>query len=362
MSGSNRERRAVPYSVLPNQYGVRSRSSTGALLVYAAASFLLLTASAAHADPPAQATDSAFQKAIEQAQARTVKVYGAAIGRSPGYASGIIVSREGHILTAQGVFLAADNLRVTLADGTMHPASVVRRSAELQAALLKIDAPTPAYFDLAERPAPDSGDWILAVSNAFKVADGAEPLSVNVGVLAQRLPIDARRGVQDSPYAADAWLYDAITSNPGADGGAVVTAEGKLVGMIGRVLESKSTGTRLNYAVPADLLARFVAGNDQPLATTNPSSNGKADLGIRLFALGGRRAPAFIDRLAPDGPAAAAGLATDDLIVTIGGQIVRDAGDFKRLVEELPIGQPVVVEVKRKNELLRVELTPRAER
>ena len=75
--------------------------------------------------------------------------------------------------------------------------------------------------------------------------------------------------------------------------------------MIGRVIESKSSGTRLNYAVPADLLAKFVAGEQQQPAVATSRTGTKADLGIRLFALGGRRAPAYIDRVLPGGPAAA---------------------------------------------------------
>jgi serine protease Do len=141
----------------------------------------------------------------------------------------------------------------------------------------------------------------------------------------------------------------------------VITADGKLVGMIGRVIESKSTGTRLNYAVPGDLLAAFVRGDEvKPVVVANPGQ--KADLGIRLFALGGRKAPAYIDRVIPGAPAAAAGLKTDDLVVTIGGQVVRDAGDFKRLMDALPVGTEVVVEVKRKNDLLSVRLTPVVEK
>src|SRR4051794_40035856 len=169
-------------------------------------------------------TDGPFARAIELAQQRTVKVFGAGIGRAAGYASGIVVSRDGQIVTAQGVFLAADNLRVTLPDGSTHAANVVRRSTDLQAALLKIDAATPEFFDLAQPPIVERGDWLLAVSNAFKVAERNEPLSVNIGALSLRMPIDARRGFHDFPYHADAYLYDAITSNPGAEGGAVVTA------------------------------------------------------------------------------------------------------------------------------------------
>ncbi|MCI0356858.1 MAG: S1C family serine protease [Planctomycetaceae bacterium] len=308
-------------------------------------------------EPAASGIDGAFAEAVATAQKRTVKIYGGAIGRSPGYGTGLVVSASGDILTANGVYLAGQNLRVTLADGTTHEATVTRRSQELQTALLKIDAATPEFYDLPAAPPAEQGDWILAVSNAFKVADGAEPLSVNIGVLSLRMKLDARRGFQDFPYAADVLLFDAITSNPGAAGGAVVTADGKLVGMIGRVIEAKSTNTRLNYAVPVDLLGKFVRGEETAPAAASASNN-KADLGIRLFALGGRKAPAFIDSVVTGGPAASAGLKTDDLVVTVGGQVVRDASDFRRLVAALPVGEEVVVEVKRKNELLSVRLVP----
>jgi len=202
------------------------------------------------------------------------------------------------------------------------------------------------------------------VSNAFKVAEGKEPLSVNIGVMSLRMPIDARRGLHDFPYHADAIIYDAITSNPGADGGAIVTAGGNLVGMIGRVIESKSTGTRLNYAVPADLLAKFLAGESsaEPTTAPQPTTAAKSDLGIRLFSLGGRRGPAFIDRVVPGSPAEKAGLKTDDLVMTIGGQVVRDSGDFKRIVDALSVGTEVVVEVKRKNGLISVRLSAGTEK
>lgn len=304
---------------------------------------------------------SPFAEAIEAAQQRTAKIYGGSIGRTPGYATGLIVSADGQILTAQGSFLATENLRVTLADGSTHPATVLRRSQTLQAALLKIDSATPVFFDLSEKPAAASGDWVLAVSNAFKVAEGREPLSVNIGVLGLRMPLDARRGFQDFPYEGDVYLYDAITSNPGAAGGAVVSADGALIGMIGKVIEAKATNTRLNYAVPADLLARFVKGEEQPpLVAADRSTQEPPELGVRLFLLGGRKSPAYVDRVLPSSPAAAAGLRSDDLILSIDGQVVRNAGDFQRIVAALQAGREVAVEIKRRDQLLKLRLTPGA--
>ena len=255
-------------------------------LAAAMASLSLVASPMFAADDPVS-PDGAFADAVAYAQKRTVKIYGAGIGRSPAYATGILVSSTGDVLTGNGVYLSAENLRVTLPDGNTYPAQVVRRSQNVQVALLKIEATTPDFFEIPEKPAAGKGDWILAVSNAFKVADGSEPLSVNIGVLSLRTQLDARRGVNDFPYEGDVYLYDAITSNPGAAGGAVVSSEGKLVGMVGRVIEGKTTNTRLNYAVPADMLKKFIAGDDAaPMVTQNVSPGAKGELGIRLFKVG----------------------------------------------------------------------------
>jgi serine protease Do len=323
------------------------------LIVMAALLVFAVTARPSLAQRP-----SAFSEAIEYAQARTVKIYGAGIGRVAGYATGLIVSAEGDILTSQGVYLSSENLRVGLPDGSLHPARVVRRSLPLQAALLKIDAPTPNHFDLAQPVEIRKGDWVLAVSNAFKVADGREPLSVNLGVFSLRTRVEAKRGVQDVDFEGDALLIDAITSNPGAAGGAVVTADGKLVGMIGKIIESKQTNTRLNYAVPTDQLARFLAGQEQLADTTQPKQ--KATLGLRLFTLGGRRGPAYIDRIAPGGAAARAGLRPDDLIVSINGQVVRDVEDFGKKLDTLTPKVEVPLVIKRRGKVLQLKITPDA--
>lgn len=304
---------------------------------------------------------SEFAPAVEHAQARMVKIFGAGIGRSPGYGTGVIVSPDGDILTAQGVHLATDNLRVVTSDGETHLAKAVRRSQKLQVALLKVEAKTPDYFDLAEPAGLEPGDWILAVSNAFKVADGPEPLSVNIGVLQLRTRLAARRGVQDFPYDGDVILIDAITSNPGAAGGAVISVDGKLAGMIGKVIEGRNTNTRLNYAVPVELLQSFFAGTDIEVASTDappvPIDAAPGDLGIRLFALGGRRAPAYVDRVVGGSAAAAAGVKSDDLVISINGNAVKTADDFQKAMAGIKSGQEVTVEVKRKNQLLSLKMT-----
>lgn len=325
---------------------MRQRSSIPILVMLACAVTALGAA-------PASRPAGPFDKAIAYAQPRCVKIYGAGVAMEHGYACGTIISNDGVILTAEGIVLATSNLRVALPDGRMTSALVLRRSEPLQAALLKIDLPTPDYFDLSSAAAARTGDWVVGLNNAFKVADGTEPLSVNVGVVSLIAQIDAKRKVQDVPYDGAAIVIDAITSNPGAPGGALVNARGELVGMLGRILESKSTNTRLNYAVPADRLRAFVLG-EQP-ATRPALAKGKPLTGISIFTLGGRKAPAYIDRVAIGSPAAAAGMKKDDLVLAINGKAVRDCEDYLQMSTELVPGAEATYMIKRKSQIIPVK-------
>jgi serine protease Do len=314
----------------------------------------------------ADENDSVFAEALSSAQPRCVKLYGAGTNVEAGYATGLIVSDDGLILTAQGIYLAGDRLRAVLADGSAYDTTLVRRSEPLQAALLKIDAKTPDYFPLAKEPIGEKGDWVLAVSNLFKVAANKEQLSANLGVISLRTRVDARHRTQDVPYDAEMLLVDAITSNPGASGGAVIDMDGRLVGMIGKLLESKNTNTRINYAVPADLLYKFVRNEPIEAVATNPpptsTGGGKATLGVRMFTFAGKRSPAYVDGIVPGSPAATIGLKRDDLIMQIDGETVRNLRDYERIVETLRPGAEVTIIVKRKQDVLSFQITPDAEK
>lgn len=329
------------------------------LLAWALFVVMFLNVGAARGEP----AGGIFAKAQQYAQARCVKIFGAGIGRVEGYGTGIIVSDHGDILTASGVMLSGRNIYVVTPDGKRHrvEGGVKRRSQDLQAAMLKIDAATPEFFELKPKLSAQKGDWVLSVSNLFKVADGKEQLSVNLGVISLRTSLDTKRGAQATPYSADVLLIDAITSNPGAAGGAIVDVDGQLVGMVGRILESSDTRTRLNYAIPADLLYKFYHG--QPLnsgeGVVKVPGGGKPFVGIRVFSLGiGSKALAYVDRVTPGSPAHKAGIRSDDLIVAIGPQTVHDIREYKKVVSTLTPGEEISFLVKRKNDLLEIAITP----
>ncbi|MFK7766555.1 MAG: S1C family serine protease [Mariniblastus sp.] len=308
----------------------------------------------------AQEEDASFiQKAIDGAQPKMAKIYGAGAGKVDGFATGIVISNDGQVLTSQGVILSGKRVRVVLADGSSHIATILKRDRVTQLALLKIQAKTPAFFELSDQPVGEKGDWVFALSNAFKVADKEEPVSATLGIISLRTTIEARLTKRDVAYKGEMVLIDAITSNPGAAGGAVVTADGKLVGMVGKVISSSETNTRLNYAVPSSVLFNFVEGNVDPTQAAKPAEVAKnAELGIVLFKFGGRSNPAYIDRVKRGSAAAKAKLKTDDMIIAIAGDKIGSVRDYNSAIETLRPGEEVLMIIKRGVEILRIRITP----
>lgn len=302
---------------------------------------------------------NAISKSSSIAQSRVVKIFGAKVGRTPGYATGIIVGPTGEILTANGTYLNGERIRVLLPDGSSHLAKALRRSRVDQLAVLKIPVETPAYFDLSNSSPVYQGQWVLSVSNLFKIADGSEPASIMRGVVALQTKLEAKRGNQAFPYEGKVILLDSISSNPGAPGGAVVDANtGELVGMVGPVLESRSSGTKLNYAIPTNVLSDFIKGESSGEVDDKQKLAGKAYLGIKLFRLDGKRAPAYIDRVMRGSPAAEAKLRPDDAILGIGDERIKTIQQYDDVIKTLTPNEPIELAIKRGNRLLQVTITP----
>jgi serine protease Do len=309
----------------------------------------------------ARSADDGLQPTIEQATQRVLKLYGARAGREAGYGSAVLVSADGYAVTTLSVLLEAYDLRAVAGDGRVFHPQVVARDPQRQLALLKLDAEDLPYFELDTAGSTDAlpGSFVLTVGNPFKVAEGAEAVSVALGVVSQRTTLDARALRQDFPYRGPVLLLDTITANPGAAGGAVVDLGGQLVGMVGEIVESRRTGTRVNYCLPVEQLAEFfhqaTEAGYQP--ASQPVARAVGYHGITLFTLGFRRSAAYVDRVAPGSPAEQAGLQTDDLILAVGPESVSDAASFHRQMERYAPGESVPLVVKRGQEVLTVELT-----
>lgn len=317
----------------------------------------------------AGATAIGFDQAIEQLLPRVVKLYGLKAGAQAGYGTGVFVAADGLILTVNSLLIDARRVRVAGADGVLRDAEVVRRDNQRQLALIRLlppaaDAkpePTP-FFDLACDKSSDSalrpGDWVVVAGNPFKVAEGAEPVSLAHGVFSARTRLDARRAAKEFPYHGDVLIIDAITSNPGAPGSAVVDLDGRFVGLIGREVTSNLTHTHLNYAIPRDVLCEFLNddGAKPKLAETEASPT--QDWGIRLTRMGYQKLPAMVERVRRGSLAEKAGIRPDDVILSVNGTNVSDPDEYdKRLALILP-GEALDLVVRRGRSIVPIRLEP----
>ncbi len=329
---------------------------------------------------PARA-DQSFADIARQVSPKVVKIWGAGGFRNiNAYCTGVLISPDGFILTVYSPTLDSREIRVHLYDGTKYIAELVAAEPLLDVALLRIkdndrfkELPLP-YFDLTKKP-PDVhvGDWVLAFSNAFEVAMRDEPVSVLRGVVAAITPLAGRRGVNEAPYRGNVYILDAITNNPGANGGIIATRKGELVGLIGKELRNTLTETWVNYAMPIKDLTEFaqkaMGGDYKPIVRPDEKKvDKKAFTGIVLVPDVLDRTPPYVEEVLPGSPAAKAGLRPDDLIVFV--RVPRsDAGNeleervmanckvFRDTIAGIDPGATVKVIVRRGMQLLSFDVT-----
>ncbi len=309
---------------------------------------------------------ASLPETIDQTQPKVVKIYGAGgfRGMEP-YQTGILISPEGHILTAFSHVLDTEYIVAVLADGRKFDARLLGADPRLEAAVLKIDAAGLPYFDLDQAAAVDAGTRVLALSNLFGVAVGNEPVSVQKGTIAIVTRLETRRGAFETPYRGPVYVLDVTTNNPGAAGGALVTRRGALVGMLGKELRNAANDAWLNYAVPIAELRPSVDAmrSGKRVATEETDARRRPRRAIDLAALGivlvpdaVERTPPFIDRVRPESPAARAGLRPDDLIVLLGDRIVQSRKGLESDLQYVDHEDAVKLTVQRGQELIVVEL------
>ncbi len=314
---------------------------------------------------------SAVADAIDQVQPKIVKIYGAGGFRGmEAYQSGILVSDEGHILTVFSYVLDTDYISIRLDDGRKFDARLLGADPRLEVAVLKIEAAGLPHFDLKQAVKVEAGARVLALSNLFNVATGSEPVSVQHGVVSVRTQLEARLGVFETSYHGPVYVLDAMTNNPGASGGALVTRRGELTGMLGKELRNALNNTWLNYAILIEELRESVdairAGtfNPEDPGLLRPKPERSLDLallGIVLVPDVLQRTPPFVDQVRPGSPAAEVGIKPDDLILLLGDRLIQSCKSLRSELEYIDFEDPVTLTVLRGQDLVELVLQYSAE-
>lgn len=315
------------------------------------------------------ARPGSLAETIALVQPKMVKIYG--VGGPQGmedYQSGFLISPEGHVLTAWSYVLDTDAIDVRLWDGRKLTGKLLGADPKLEVAVLKVEAANLPHFDLARAVEVEAGERVLALSNAFGVAVGNEPASVQQGTVSLKTRLDARRGAFESPYHGPVYVLDMATNNPGAAGGALVTRRGELVAMLGKELRNALNNTWLNYAIPIGELrpsvdqiraGKFVVRREEASAKKPSRALTPELLGLVLVPDVVERTPPFVETTIPGSAAAVAGIRPDDLVVFVNERLVPSCKALRSELEWIPAVDPVTLTVLREQELASVVLESR---
>jgi Trypsin-like serine proteases, typically periplasmic, contain C-terminal PDZ domain len=247
--------------------------------------------------------------------------------------SGVVISKDGYILTNRHVIDQAESVSVTLTNGDEYTARVVGADARDDLALIKIDPKQPlTVAPLGDSEAVEPGDWVMAMGNPL----GFE-YSVTVGVVSGK-----GRSLPQTNFGdfiqTDAAIY------PGNSGGPLFDLAGEVIGINTAVIPD----TNLGFAVPIDsakeILPQLLEKGKVVRGYLGVSINSVADM---TEPPKGADKGAVVMEVHPGTPAAQAGVKAGDVVVTFDGKPVATAAELTALVTRTSPGARVTLGIVR---------------
>jgi S1-C subfamily serine protease len=269
-----------------------------------------------------------------------------------GGGSAVVLSADGFMLTCAHVVGADDARgRAAFTDGSDPAFEVVGRDPLTDLALIRADAAGLVAAELGDAGRLRVGQLVVAIGNPHGL--GGTVTAGVVSALGRSLPARSGRAQRSIP---DVIQTDAAL-NPGNSGGALADSRGRVVG-----INTALAGVGLGLAVPINSATRAVVGELRRSGRVRRAfvgiAGGDRPLPPGVRAQLGRETGVEVIGVEPEGPAAAAGMRPEDLIVSIDGRPVERMDDLLALMSGDAVGVPVQVGVVRAGRRLELELVP----
>jgi serine protease Do len=254
--------------------------------------------------------------------------------------SGVIVDAErGLILTNEHVIRGASVIEVTTKDDRRFRAQLIGRDKATDVAVLRIKADNLTAVPIGDSRALEVGDFVLAVGNPFGLGQ-----TVTSGIVSAV----GRTGLGIEGY--EDFIQTDASINPGNSGGALVTLDGKLVGLNTAIFSKSGASHGIGFAIPIDMARRIMS----QLVETGEVHRGQ--IGVSVRSPGAGRSGAEIVAVDPASPAAGAGLAKGDLITAVDGRPVTTPAQLRTLLGVMPAGAQIELRFRRGEEGLQTRL------
>ncbi len=262
--------------------------------------------------------------------------------------SGFIISADGYAVTNNHVVKDADQVSVTMKDGSELKAEVIGTDPKTDLALIKIDGEGKKFdFVSFTKGEPRVGDWVMAVGNPFGLGG-----TVTTGIVSA-----LGRDIGSGPY--DNFMQIDAAINRGNSGGPAFNLEGEVVGINTAIFSPSGGSVGIGFAIPASSAESIIESLKE---------NGKVTrgwLGVQIQpvtediaeSLGLKDAKgAIVADVTEDSPALAAGVKQGDTILQIDGKDVSDSRDLSRKVAGIKPGDSVPLTVIRDGKTMDLEV------
>jgi len=251
-------------------------------------------------------------------------------------------------VTNNHVVKDADEVSVTMKDGTEYKAEVIGTDEKTDLALIKIKGEGKTFDYVAfTKDEPRVGDWVMAVGNPFGLGG-----SVTTGIISAR-----GRDIGAGPY--DDFLQIDAAINRGNSGGPAFNLEGEVVGINTAIFSPSGGSVGIGFAIPASTAENVIASLKESGTVTRgwlgvqiqPVTEDIAE-SLGLAAAKG----AIVSNVTEDSPALAAGIQQGDTILKVDGKEIADSRDLSRKVADLKPGQSVPLTVVRDGKTTEIEV------
>jgi serine protease Do len=245
--------------------------------------------------------------------------------------SGVIVSKEGHIITNNHVVAQVDEIEVQLSDGRTEKARLIGADSQMDLAVLKIDNPSVQPLVLADSDSVQVGDFVLAIGNPFgfeeTVTDGIISYKGRSSDIGELLQTNA-------------------AINPGNSGGPLINLRGEVVGINTAIISTSGTSAGVGFAIPSNSVRTAL----ESLLKQGRIIRGYLGVQMRV-SQPGQPAPSgegvVVDEVMPGSPAEDAHLQKGDVIRKFDGHDVRNFTELRKLVSQAELNKKVELEIVR---------------
>src|ERR671923_1370355 len=264
--------------------------------------------------------------------------------------SGILINKDGEILTNYHVVRSADTIKVKLADHTEYEARLVGKDDRTDLALVKIRKAggNIPFAKLGTSSQLDVGDWVMAIGNPFGLDH-----TVTSGIVSAK-----GRQIGAGPY--DSFIQTDASINPGNSGGPLLNMRGEVVGINTAIFSQSGGNIGIGFAIPTNL----VKGELPQLKDKGKVVRGYLGTVIQrvtpeLADTLGLKSPrgALVAETTKDGPAARAGIRAGDVIVEFNGKEIKDSSDLPLEVASVTPGTTVQMKVLRDSKEMTLPIT-----